>query len=283
MECMHSAIRRARAPKAGPDRRAHCPGRPQRNLPPPPGQTRPNRSRLGAATEPKRCKLASDSGTHVGAPKRAPTEGAAERPGDHTANIRRGPTRSAHATHTPARTADVPGRLPAPVAARECRNGRCSAPGAPDGGPIGGSLATHRWRARLRAQRVRGGLGRAWHGLWAGAARRQRRLRWAALAAVARRARMRRFDFWHAARTSLGRSRRAVKRPPKAVMVALATARTRAVGPAPLTHRAATSVAPAHAYRHTSARQDRADGGGGDRVQALGAAADLQRPLKDLP
>ena len=140
------------------------------------------------------------------------------------------------------------------------------------GRPMAALLAA-RWRH----------IGGAWHGLWAGAARRQRRLRWAALAAVARRARMRRFDFWHAARTSLGRSRRAVKRPPKAVMVALATARTRAVGPAPLTHRAATSVAPAHAYRHTSARQDRADGGGGDRVQALGAAADLQRPLKDLP
>ena len=53
MECMHSAIRRARAPKAGPDRRAHCPGWPQRDLPPPPGQTRPDLSRLGAAAAPK--------------------------------------------------------------------------------------------------------------------------------------------------------------------------------------------------------------------------------------
>jgi len=239
-------LRRARAALAGPGATTQHP----HASPDPPGAAskpprRPNGRRLAAA---------------AGTPNEHQSEGAAERPADHTAGVRCGPARSVHGARTPAHAADVPGRLRAPVAARERRNGRCSAPGAPDGGPVGGLLAARQWRARLRARRGRGRLGRAWHGLWAGAARRQRRLRWAALAAVARRARMRRFDFSHVARTSLGRSRRAAETLPRAGMATAEIAGTVAIGLASLVGRAPRSVASVRAYRTTGARRDRADG-----------------------
>ena len=157
----------------------------------------------------------------ISRPPRAPqspnghqSEGAAERPADHTAGTCRGPARSAHATHTPACAAGVHGRARAPVAVRRRRNGRCAPLEAPDGGPVGGASATRRRRTRLRARRGRGGSGRACYGLRAGAARRQRRWRRAALTAVSRRARMCRFDFSHVLRTSLVRPRRAAEKLP---------------------------------------------------------------------
>ena len=203
-------LRRSRAALAGPGATNQHP----HASPDPPGAAskppwRPNGRRLAVA--------AGTSNGHQ-------SEGAAERPADQTAGVRCGPARSAHAMRTPARTAGVPERLCAPEAARERHNCRCSAPQAPDGGPVGGSLAAHRRRARLRARRARGGLGRTWHGLWAGPARRQRWLRWAAVAAVARRARMCRFDFSHVARTSLEWPRRAPEKSRRAVMAAAATA-----------------------------------------------------------
>jgi hypothetical protein len=71
---------------------------------------------------------------------------------------------------------------------------------------------------------------------------------------------MRRFDFLHAVLTSLGRPRRATKRLRRAAMAAAAIVGTSAAGPTRLARRAATLVAHAHAYRHTGARQNRADG-----------------------
>ena len=62
---------------------------------------------------------------------------------------------------------------------------------------------------------------------------------------------MRRFDFFRVARTSLERSRRAAERPPRVETAVVVTA-----GKVPSLARAPCSVAPAHAYRHTGARQN---------------------------
>ena len=193
-------LRRSRAALAGPGATTQHPhGSPDRP---------------GAASKPPRRPNGRHLAAAAGTPNGHQSEGAAERPADHTAGTCRGPARSAHATHTPACAAGVHGRARAPVAVRRRRNGRCAPLEAPDGGPVGGASATRRRRTRLRARRGRGGSGRACYGLRAGAARRQRRWRRAALTAVSRRARMCRFDFSHVLRTSLVRPRRAAEKLP---------------------------------------------------------------------
>ena len=103
--------------------------------------------------------------------------------------------------------------------------------------------------------------------------------RWAARVAVARRARMRWFNFSQLARTSLEWPWRAPKTSLGAVMSAVAIVGTSSIGPAPLAHRAATLVARmlAHAYRHSTVqarrcRQKRAYW----KSKEIGISADLR-------
>ena len=72
-----------------------------------------------------------------------------------------------------------------------------------------------------------------------------------------------RVRFFHVARTSLEQSRRAAERPPRVKTAVVVTAGKVPVGSVPSLARAPCSVAPAHAHRHTGARQKRADGSGG--------------------
>ena len=81
---------------------------------------------------------------------------------------------------------------------------------------------------------------------------------------------MRRFDFYHAARTSLGRPQRAAERSWRAEMSAAATVGTGGVGPAPLAHRAATSLVPARAHRHTGGFRRGPMGGIGTEFELWG-------------